>query len=122
MFKLGRITCCTVCNNEDENFEKVLGLSREFGVTFCPINTPGPFPLPPVGASQKDIKNPPRKKGWLVGGHYQIFNSLSLEYIVRNHLEKEKTYYIGSSIYGANSIVLSTMARFVKDIYKEIKL
>jgi hypothetical protein len=91
------------------------GVERD---TVCAIDCPGPFPLIPDNKKQGDVK----RKGYLVGGHYQIFNVDSLEYIARNILEKNRTYYIGKSISSKLGICLTTLAGMVREIYKEVKV
>jgi hypothetical protein len=86
--------------------------------TVCAIDCSGPFPLIPGNKKQGDVK----KKGYLVGGHYQIFNIDSLEYIARNILEKNRTYYIGKSFSSQLGICLTTLSGMVQEIYREVKV
>jgi hypothetical protein len=94
------------------------GFSQVEKDTVCAIDCPGPFPLIPGNKKQGDVK----RKGYLVGGHYQIFNVDSLEYVARNILEKNRTYYIGSSFSSKLGICLTTIAGMVKEIYKKVRV
>jgi hypothetical protein len=73
--------------------------------TICDIDTKGPFPLMPHGLKRGEKVT----KGYLVGGHYQIFCVDSLEYIARNILKKGRTYYIGKPHIGNTGICLTTL-------------
>ncbi len=76
--------------------------------TICKLNTPGPFPKFPGDAKKRGSG-----KGFLVGGHYQVFNIDSLEYIAKNILPKGRTYYIGKAWTGHLGLCITTLSGFV---------
>ena len=76
--------------------------------TVCRLDTPGPFPKFPG-----DPRKRGSRKGYLVGGHYQVFNIDSLEYIAKNILPKGRTYYIGKAHVGELGLCITTLEGFV---------